>query len=451
MKLIKYLTIFFMICLVNIFISCADKVNDPKVNTSKSVASCDGCHTNYDHLKDVFSPDTVVESGGCGGDAPHYEPYDRVYLGGDGYEEFVNSTHGDLSCTSCHNGVDNTSDKKEAHSGDFVRHPSAYPEENCICHSTEVSQTHNSLHQQGWGQKKRVALRYGVNSFDQVPEDLQHGYEKNCAKCHGGCGDCHVNRPKAGGGGLYKGHKFNKTPNMRDNCVACHVSRGGHAFFGVGIGTKPDVHLTKQGFNCMSCHSTNEVHGDGNTYDQRYKMPLLPSCDDCHSGIDNSNTYHTKHMGDFNCQTCHSQAYNNCGSCHVGGDGARIHAYMEFKIGLNPIPDIKPGFKFATLRMSPHAPDSWELYGTPELSSFNAEPTFKYTTPHNILRWTKRTEVEAGKSCSDNCHIIQEGDSLRNKEIYLFSSDFENLDNWVLEANQGVIVDGHLPESWGAN
>lgn len=444
----KYIVWILIFYIVNIFISCSDESKSSVVDPNKSVNSCLDCHTNYDVLREIASPDTAVETGGCGGDAPHYEPYDRVYLGGDGFSDFVNSSHGPdkVACTECHNGVDGTSDKTEAHSGDFIRHPSDRPAESCYCHSNEVERAHNSLHAQGWGQKKRVALRYGVESFDMLPDDVQHGYEKNCGKCHGACGDCHVNRPKAGGGGLYEGHKFNKTPDMRDNCVACHVSRGGHAFFGVGTGTQPDVHLTSENYNCMSCHSTHEVHGDGEVYEQRYTMALLPSCDDCHSGISTINSYHITHINDFNCQTCHSQNYNNCGSCHVGGDGARVVSHQNFKIGMNPIPEIKP-YKFATLRLSPHAPDSWEMFGTPELANFNVEPTYKYTTPHNILRWTTRTEVESGKSCSDNCHIILEGDTYRNRNLYLFSSDL--LENWVLEANQGVIVDGKLPAGWG--
>ena len=446
MNVSRYFIIILLLYFVNLFISCAENADEVGVDSNQSANSCLECHTNYELLKEIASPDTVVESGGCGGDAPHYEPYDRVYLGGEGFQEFKESYHGKMECTDCHKGVDNTGDKQEAHSGDFIRHPADYPQESCFCHINEVQRAHNSLHQQGWGQKKRVALRFGVESFDMVPEDVQHGYEKNCAKCHGSCGDCHVNRPKAGGGGLYKGHNFNRTPDMRDNCVACHVSRGGHAFFGVGTGTKPDVHLTSQNFDCMSCHSADEIHGDGEIYERRYTMALLPSCSDCHPDISTSNEYHSAHFEDMNCQTCHSQNYNNCGSCHVGGDGARVVSHQNFKIGLNPIPDIK-SYKYATLRLSPHAPDSWERYGTSNLSNFNVEPTYKYSTPHNLLRWTTRTEVEEGKACYDNCHIILEGETYRNRNLYLFSSDL--LENWVLEANRSVIVDGQLPDSWG--
>lgn len=52
--------------------------------------------------------------------------------------------------------------------------------------------------------------------------------------------------------------------------------------------------------------------------------------------IARSNTYHTLHMDDFNCQVCHSQNYNNCGSCHIHGDEVKVPAYMDYKIALNP-------------------------------------------------------------------------------------------------------------------
>lgn len=416
-------------------------------NNEKEISSCVGCHTNYTVLKAIADPDTSAPAGGCGGDAPHIEPYDRVFMGGDGFNQFINSVHGKIGCTYCHNGIDSTSDKKIAHSNSFISKPSKYATEKCAnCHPTIVNRAKNSLHEQGWGQKKMVTVRSGVNSFSDLSELMQKGYNKHCSTCHATCGDCHVNRPPAGGGGLYNGHAFSKTPNSRDNCVACHSSRGGHAYYGIASGTVPDVHLTSAGYQCTSCHKANEIHGDGNIYDQRYKMPLLPKCQDCHTTIANSNAYHSVHLNTFNCQTCHSQNYNNCGSCHIGGEGARITSHQSFKIALNPIPETKP-YKYATVRRSLMAPDSWELYGTPNLPNFNARTTFKYTTPHNIQRWTSRTQVNTGKPCYDNCHIIFEGSTYRNRNLYLFNSDL--LQTWEIQANQTIVVDGKLPASWG--
>ena len=450
-NLISLIVVIFLGLLI---FGCGEEPKTPtSIQQELSVNSCEGCHTNYNHLKKVYSPDTVSAGGGCGGDIPHIEPYDRVYMGGEGYRAFKASAHGKIPCTSCHNGVDNTGDKKLAHSGDFIKHPSDRAMEKCAsCHPNIVSKAHNNIHN-GWGQKSMLVLRYGYvytnvndlpNKFEQLPAKLKEGYNTNCAKCHGGCGDCHVNRPKAGGGGLLNGHNFTK-PDMLNQCTACHSSRVAHAYFGLAPGSSPDVHQTK-GMKCMNCHTTDEIHGDGKIYDQRYKVPSLPKCEKCHQGIATSNMYHAVHINTFNCNVCHSQNYNNCGSCHIGGEGARIPSYQSFKIGINPIPETKP-YKYATLRRSLMAPDSWELYGVSNLQNFAVRPTYKYATPHNIRRWTSRTQVDQGKPCYDNCHIIKEGNTFRNKELYLFNSDLH--EEWEKEASRSVTVDGKLPASWG--
>ena len=408
--------------------------------------SCVACHTNYRALQALADPDTEPPMEGCGGGAPHIEVHDRVFLGGPGYEEFKNSEHGRLACTRCHGGVDGTADKKLAHSANFIKRPSSNPQAACgQCHAGIVSMAAGSLHQEGWGQKKSVAKRMGVSSFDALPHTLQEAYGKNCATCHGGCGDCHVNRPKAAGGGLFKGHLFSRTPDMRDVCVACHSSRGGHAYFGLGVGAKPDVHLTQAGFTCMDCHSRQQIHGDGQIYEHRYQAASSSRCQDCHGDIDDANAYHESHIDTFACHLCHSQDYNNCGSCHVGGEGARIPSHLSYKIGLNPISDDRP-YKFALLRRTLAAPDNWEKFGVAHLPAFDAKPTYNYTTPHNILRWTTRTQVAEGRSCFNNCHVVMENGQPRNRELYLFASDLKEI--WEKSANKPIIVDGSLPPDW---
>ena len=450
--------------LIFIVLGCSEKDDKQPItpDTTLDKASCLGCHTNYEHLKAVHTPDPPEPGGaGCGGETPHIEPYDRVYLGGPGYVDFQNDIHGKLPCVTCHSGVDNTDDKNLAHSGDFISKPSSNSAKACgSCHPNIVNRAVNSIHEQGWGQKNMVALRSGSGNipagFDNLSEQMKEGYEKNCAKCHATCGDCHVMRPKAGGGGLYRAHKFTKTPDMVDHCTTCHTSRGGHAYFGVAPGTVPDVHLTKSQFTCMNCHTKNEIHGDGNIYDQRYKVADLPKCENCHSNIATSNTFHSVHLSTFSCQTCHSQNYNNCGSCHIGGSGARVPAYLGYKIGMNPIPQTKPTYKYALLRRSLMAPDSWMEYGTSNLANFNAAPTYKYTTPHNIVKITERTGYKDGSgqwvkysNCTEGCHITKNSDgSFNNKELYLFNSDCLE---WEKPANVNIVVDGKLPSSWQVN
>ncbi|MCF8372333.1 MAG: hypothetical protein K9H64_11965 [Bacteroidales bacterium] len=444
-----------LIYLGMIAMSCSE---DKKGPDSLSVASCEGCHTNYAHLQEVYTPDSVAPAGGCGGEAPHYEPYDRVYMGGDGFAAYKESGHYAIGCVGCHNGTDNTDDKELAHSGNFLRHPSVMADEKCgSCHQDIVSNSATSLHN-GTGQKRKVAIRSGYNGsedFDQLPAHQIEGYNTNCATCHASCGDCHIVRPPIGGGGLSKGHSFTKTPDMVGVCVTCHTSRGGHAYMGMASGTQPDVHLTSLNYTCLDCHNSEELHGDGQPVEQRYAYNKLPACEDCHTGLETNNSYHSMHYNDFNCQVCHSQDYNNCGQCHIpnanssdkSGPGAQIAAYLGFKIAVNPIPDVKTGFKsdLVLVRRTLAAPENWQEWGVTEYANFDAFPTYNYTSPHNILKWTSRTQVGAGKSCSQNCHIRDEAGVLINKELYLFQDD---LLNWEVNATSGITVDGKLPASW---
>jgi hypothetical protein len=419
-----------------------------KDQSGARVDSCEGCHTSYSYLQEVHSPDTTAPAGGCGGEAPVYAPYDRVYMGGTGYQAYKESGHYEVGCTGCHNGKDGTADKDKAHGEDFIAHPSSEYDTKCsACHQEITDNFKTSIHN-GTGQKRKVTMRSGLSGpddFDKLPAHQIEGYTNNCATCHGTCGNCHVVRPALGGGGLANGHAFTKTPDMVSTCVTCHSSRGGHAFMGVASGTQPDVHLKKAGFKCVDCHTGSELHGDGDKVDHRYAYKGLPSCDKCHTGKQNSNLYHAVHFDDFDCQICHSQNYNNCGSCHVHGEGARIPSYLDYKIALNPIPDIKTGFKFSLVRRTLAAPDNWEKYDVPQYANFDIFPTYNYTTPHNILKWTERTQVASGASCSDNCHIRNEGGTLVNKKLFLFK---ENLLEWERGATSKITVDDKLPTSW---
>ena len=409
--------------------------------------SCEGCHTDYERLIEVHDPDTTPPPAGCGGTAPEYEPYDRVYLGGDGYESFKASGHYGIGCTNCHGGVGDTGDKYTAHSDDWISAPSMFYEDNCgQCHDDITGTFASSLHN-GTGQKRKVTMRAGLDGpedFDQLPQHQIDGYNVKCAQCHGTCGNCHIIRPIAGGGGLKAGHDFIKTPDMINGCVVCHSSRGGHAYLGVAPGTVPDVHLTKAGKECLDCHDGHELHGTGEPAEQRYEYTELPQCEQCHPNLNESNSYHSKHFEDFNCQVCHSQDYNNCGACHIKDGHAEYGPYLGFKIAKNPIPDVKDKYELALVRRTLAHPDNWTGYDE-ELaySNFDEFPTYNYTTPHNILRWTDRTS-ETG-SCSQNCHIWKDGDSLVNKSLYLLKED---LLDWEMSATESITMDDELPSHW---
>lgn len=427
--------------------ACTMHTYDPNYDPYE-FASCEGCHTSYAHLKEVYSPDTTAPAEGCGGEAPHFEPYDRVYMGGEGFEDFKLTNHYALGCTGCHNGNNNTDNKNEAHSVDFIRHPSVHFEEKCgSCHGYIASNFTTSIHQ-GTGQKRKVAMRSGLAGADEfhlLPANLQAGYEANCATCHGTCGNCHVVRPPAGGGGLVSGHNFSKNPDMKNICITCHSSRGGHAYLGIAPGTEPDVHLTKTGFECLDCHKGSELHGTGNKAEQRYAYNKLPDCESCHlvttPDLPAANIYHEKHYDYFNCQVCHSQDYNNCGSCHINGEGARIPSYLAFKIAKNPIPEVKDTYDLALVRRTLAAPDNWQEYLDQDYADFKAFPTYNYTTPHNILRWTSRTNESGVGSCAKNCHFRIEGSDTINRNLYLLKED---LLDWEMDATSGITMDDIL-------
>lgn len=450
---------FLLLSVVAISFSSCTQVDNKDIK-NLSYGTCEGCHTDYQHLKLVHTPDTAAPIGGCGGTAPHFEPYDRVYMGGSGYDAYKGTVH-DMDCTKCHNGVDNTSSKEKAHSGDFLKHPSSEYVDKCgKCHSDLTDNFATNLHN-GIGQMDKVTKRSGLTGhaqFADLPQHQQEGYTAKCATCHGTCGNCHVVRPTLAGGGLAKGHQFIQEPTMT-TCVSCHSSRGGHAYLGQGVDQDPtivkDVHLTDAGFNkCTYCHTEVEIHGTGEAVDHRYEYSALPSCTatECHPDVNGStgdNGYHKAHLETFNCQVCHSQDYNNCGECHVNGDDARVPHHLSFKIALNPLqdPDENHDFPLALVRRTLGAPDNWERYdATYDQDDFNVFPMFNYTTPHNIIEHTTRTVagVDTYPGCTLNCHIWDDNGTLQNKELYLLIEDFDPLKPWQESSTSHITLDSRL-------
>ena len=101
------------------------------------------------------------------------------------------------------------------------------------------------------------------------------------------------------------------------------------------------------------------------------------------------------------------------------------------------------------------APDSWDQYGVANLDYFDERPSYKYTTPHNIIRWTARTIVDSvidgnHPDCAQACHIIKDNEgNLINNQYYLFESDFT--EDWQNTSTGQYTVDGKLPSSWEVN
>ena len=226
-------------------------------------------------------------------------------------------------------------------------------------------------------------------------------FQSRCADCHSSCGQCHVSRPNAVGGGLTHGHAFRKTPSQTNQCTACHGSRIGDEFRGKNEGIPPDVHYL-DGMNCMDCHTGTELHGDGTTPAQRFANEAGPQCVDCHENADSADSdvmHHTLHAGTVSCQVCHSVTYKNCYSCHVERDsqGLRFPSEMDFRIGRNPAVTDRHPYDYVLLRHIPIAPDTFEPWGL-AMPDYAAASTWRMATPHNIQRNTPQTEA-----CG-NCH-----------------------------------------------
>ena len=344
--------------------------------------------------------------------------------------EFVQSTHGKVGCVICHGGDSRVEDKDTSHVG-LVADPS---EISCdTCHQDIACLNADSLHNTVSGMKSALEVR-GGNLEEGSP--LATAFENHCAECHTSCGQCHVSRPEELGGGLVSGHEFRKTPSTQYNCVACHGARVGDEYLGENAGLPADVHWTQATLTCTDCHG-QELHGSAQPAATRYQNPVAVKCEDCHEDVwTNSagNPQHEQHLSDLSCQVCHSVAYKNCYSCHIALDEKGLPcrtsdpSEMHFEIGYNPLRSSERPYEYVVLRHVPTCIDTCDYYGDNLLPDFNALPTWKYATPHNIQLNTPQNE-----SC-DACH--------GNQDLFLTREDVSPEER---EANKDVIVD-EIPE-----
>lgn len=372
---------------------------------------------------------------------PPLEAWEKVYV----KEAFLSTTHGQMSCISCHAGNEKTMDKIAAHV-DLVSDPSDSAETYCAgCHAGTVSMFPNSLHRNQEGYYTLFEARAGIDIRDD--HHLQEEFDNECGKCHTSCGQCHISRPKSVKSGLLDGHIFKKTPSMTNNCTACHGSRIGAEYLGLNDGIRSDVHWQPNAKRCEYCHSAQEMHGAAGYLKTRYddNNSLAPKCEDCHEEVESDSIrYHVEHrqipqINDarslLQCQVCHSQDYKNCNACHAGGDGITGSSYMTYKIGRNHLQSSKKPYDYVVVRHIPIIQDTFAEWGVADLANFDSEPTWKYATPHNIQRWTARTDTTGGVTrCSEKCHDRSQPSTLNT---YLRASDLED---YEINANQNVII-----------
>jgi len=413
----------------------------------------------------------------------------------------------------CHGGAAdrsfNTMD--EAHAG-MIADPSAPGESACkVCHTAanwtsacdgchaEIAEaTENSLHTNLWGYQTAIESRCAID-FENLSDTARAGFQANCAGCHTTCGQCHVSRPTSVGDGFpfiaeaSYSHRFRRTPDMNEQCTACHGSRVGDDFTGAIEGNLPDIHR-ETGNRCEMCHDAEELHGDsqhaGDHYLHRYEVATMPRCEECHEAdvLVSTSTGCADCHGDFSgdpvvpaklvnhahhaggsgancshchrptvpdgdlptmqCQTCHSQPYKNCTNCHnltmAGGEYEIDPSVVQLKIARNPSP-YRPEYDITVVRHVPVDPQTFAEWGL-DLPSYTSEPTWVYASPHNIRRATAQTTVEAGQSCFAACHNSPDGPGgflLRESDLYEADGTTRLPD---YDANIGNVIPDDFPD-----
>ena len=359
------------------------------------------------------------------------EAWEKVFVD----SEFLANVHNVQNCIGCHGGVAEVDDMEAAHEG-VARDPLEDSERACsVCHTESAQVVATSLHQNLTGFITALTAR----GADFTDPHMAEAFDNHCNGCHTNCGQCHVSRPTAMGGGLLKEHAVKKIASMTDTCMACHGARVSNEYLGKNEGVEGSVHWLEGGMPCFECHDRGHYHGDGTEYAHRYEGAPSVNCLECHEEVasdQNEIKEHTLHAGKVACEVCHvSGPYKSCYNCHVAVDDQGLSYFtaddsqLTFEIGRNPNKSEDRPWDYVLVRHVPVVPDTFAFYGDDILSTFDNAPTWKYTTPHNIQRVTAQNE-----SC-DSCH--------GNADLFLTADDVGPDE---LAANADVIVEDVPPK-----
>lgn len=135
-------------------------------------------------------------------------------------------------------------------------------------------------------------------------------YEPSCRDCHATPGD--------------------KVPQER--CRNCH---------NIGF-DRFSVHR-EAGLTCMDCHTTNDVHGNGEIQESMYAPDAIEAdCQNCHEGFaTDNNISHSLHRTTLDCSACHLETAQTCYSCHYesftdgGGQYRVLTRHSDFVMLVN--------------------------------------------------------------------------------------------------------------------
>jgi predicted CXXCH cytochrome family protein len=245
-------------------------------------------------------------------------------------DHYLDSVHGTLDCTDCH-------DQPSA-DWDDIPHFTLYQQVDCgICHEDAINSYSSSFH--------GTALARGVS---EAP---------NCSDCHGTAQDphrlintdngteetaCRVCHQEETRNYLGSAHKIAlDTGKSSPGCVSCHPTHGStlppssgavnticltcheDAMQSLMIGGHPYGETAEGVINCASCHDVHSAHVPD------VDSGTLQACVDCHDGYEDqfAGSVHEDLLASdiMNCLSCHKthQVADNdtdlefgCGQCH---------------------------------------------------------------------------------------------------------------------------------------
>ncbi len=288
-------------------------------------------------------------------------------------------------------------------------------------------------------------------------------YRKACGRCHlwhqgrylkgefrgGGCSACHVLYSREG---LYEGkdptitkkkgghpqfHKITaKIPHTQ--CARCHMSLYKHENIPPDVksltGYGPEIHLDR-GMECIDCHTSIDLHGDGNIYPS-LQYQVETKCSDCH-GTRQAFPWELP-LGDRRkkgsprgvfryCETCqtHISQKGTCPNCQVRNKQAKIIEYLLTSRG-NPRGNVfRKGNRVFLRRKMDGVLREVPLLKTGKLQSIRRNfPELKpYHSRTDLIQKHKRLECSACHSRQTSkcyiCHLVR--DDKKSSPDYLLS------------------------------
>ena len=186
------------------------------------------------------------------------------------------------------------------------------------CHPAEINHFFTGLHMTRKGMETWYSAENG--GFELLTGVPYHDL---------GCKDCHrSDQPSWKEPNCRDCHEIQDPHVNDDNCLRCHGRQAAE----INKLELTDVHRDA-GMGCTDCHSRDDSHGDGSTYESMFEPGAMDvRCEDCHESP-SSNDYHMLHSETVDCSSCHTQTVLACYNCHFDSEvlGKGKVAYGQFK------------------------------------------------------------------------------------------------------------------------